>query len=39
MVYRGRLIPECQLDEYRLYGGPIYEVGPDWEDSLMKPAG
>lgn len=39
MVYRGRLIPECQLDEYRLYGGPICEVGPDWGDSLEKPAG
>jgi hypothetical protein len=39
MVYRGRLIPECQLDEYRLYGGPIYEIGPERGDSLDKPAG
>ena len=34
MVYRGRLIPECQLDEYRLYGGPICEMGPEPVDPL-----
>ena len=28
MVYGGELIPSCKLDEYRLYGGPIYEVMP-----------
>jgi hypothetical protein len=29
MVYKGKLIPSCRLDEYRLFGGPIQEVGPD----------
>jgi hypothetical protein len=29
MIYGGELIPSCKLDEYRLYGGPIYEVGPE----------
>jgi len=26
MAYKGGLIPSCQLDEYRLYGGPIIEA-------------
>jgi hypothetical protein len=26
MAYKGGLIPSCQLDEYRLYGGPLIEV-------------
>lgn len=26
MAYKGGLIPSCQLDEYRLYGGPISEA-------------
>jgi len=28
MAYKGGLIPSCQLDEYRLYGGPITEADP-----------
>lgn len=31
MVYRGELIPSCKLDEYRLYGGPLYEIAPEPE--------
>ncbi len=26
MAYHGNLIPSCQLDEFRLYGGPIMEM-------------
>ena len=26
MAYRGRLIPSCRLDDYRLYGAPIIPV-------------
>jgi hypothetical protein len=26
MAYKGGLIPSCQLDEYRLYGGPFMEA-------------
>jgi hypothetical protein len=26
MAYKGGLIPSCQLDEYRLFGGPITEA-------------
>lgn len=29
MAYHGGLIPSCQLDEYRLYGGPIMEAAGD----------
>jgi len=29
MAYHGELIPSCQLDEYRLYGGPITEAAGD----------
>jgi hypothetical protein len=31
MAYNGRLIPSCQLDEYRLYGGPFMEAAGDPE--------
>jgi hypothetical protein len=37
MVYAGELIPSCKLDEYRLYGGPIYEVGPERQESGPEP--
>jgi hypothetical protein len=26
MVYRGRLINSCRLDEYRMHGGPIQPI-------------
>lgn len=26
MVYRGKLIPSCRLDEYRIFGGPLEPV-------------
>jgi pyruvate-formate lyase-activating enzyme len=29
MAYKGSLIPSCQLDEYRLYGGPFMEAAAD----------
>lgn len=29
MAYKGGLIPSCQLDEYRLYGGPITAAAGD----------
>jgi hypothetical protein len=33
MLYRGRLIPSCQLDEYRLFGGPIEPRRPKIEEA------
>lgn len=39
MFYHGQLIHSCQLDEYRLFGGPIQPGRPNKKDESRPQEG